>query len=405
MQASASINSNSFTVVSGVSPPLLIIVCVLVTFLASPDFAWATAQQAETVRPTAHAANGILQSALRAGPNSGGQTGVTSKSHPFSVAAGDGPSSSINPRSTDAKHRVFAPNSFWYTPIPTDAPLHPNSAGFVRNFLRQIEKYYGTVGINTTAYSSPIYIVNAEVASVPVTQWDCQKKGYLDSQLAQQWEAVPIPSYAQPADGTDAEMTIYQPSTDTMWEFWVTRKVDGRWQACWGGRMLNVSKNDGIWPCCYGTTATGLPFLGGQIMVDELRRGAIEHAIGIGLVETEHSNILSWPASRSDGYNPQNLPNRIPEGLRFRLDPSIDVDALDMHPIGKVIAKAAQTYGFVVMDKAGAITLRAENPKRFTLFGHQNPYVELWNGTPQYNILAGFPWDRLQFLPMNYGKP
>ena len=136
------------------------------------------------------------------------------------------------------------------------------------------------------------------------------------------------------------------------------RKINGQWQACWGGCMRDVSKNQGIWQHPYGTTATGLPFLGGQITAEELQRGEIRHVIGIALVDAEKWQVYSYPANRSDGYNPQNAPNRIPEGLRFRLDPRVDVDALKMHPIGKIIAKAAQKYGFVVWDKAGGISLR-----------------------------------------------
>lgn len=200
-------------------------------------------------------------------------------------------------------------------------------------------------------------------------------------------------------------MTIYQPSTDTMWEFWRARQAGGQWQACWGGRMQNVAENAGIWAARYGTAATGLPFSPGQITVDELRSGAIHHVIGIALVDAERAAIFSWPANRSDGYNPKNAPNRIPEGLRFRLDPNVDVDALKINPIAKIIAKAAQTYGFVVWDKAGAISLRFENPKAAVLLGQQNPYPALWNGTPSYKILAGIPWERLQFLPSDYGKP
>ena len=52
-----------------------------------------------------------------------------------------------------------------------------------------------------------------------------------------------------------------------------------------------------------------------------------------------------------------------------------------------------------------AITLRAENPKSYTTLGKPDPYPAIFNGTPAYAILNGFPWDRLQFLPMDYGKP
>ena len=138
---------------------------------------------------------------------------------------------------------VLAPDSFWYTPIPANAPLNPNSTAYVAEFLRQFQTYYNDVGVNLTSYSTPVYTVGRLVKTVPVQQWNCQN--YLDPALQQQWAAVPMPSYAQPAGGSDAEMTIFQPSSDTMWEFWQARKTAGQWQACWGGQMKQVSKNPG----------------------------------------------------------------------------------------------------------------------------------------------------------------
>jgi len=319
-------------------------------------------------------------------------------------AIGDEPAKTV-PEGPAAPATVFAPTSFWYTPIPAEPPLHPNSANFVADFLRQKKAYYGTVSINLKEYASPVYVVDAKMPVVPVTEWDAQKKGFSDPRLAEQWRAVPIPPGAEPADGTDAEMTIYQPSTDTLWEFWQARQVDGRWQACWGGRMEHVSKSSGIWTKPYGTTATGLPFLGGQITAEELQRGEIGHVLGIALVDAERWDVYSWPANRSDGYNPKKEPNRIPEGLRFRLDPKVDIEALKMHPVGRMIAKAAQKYGFVVWDKAGAITLRAENPKSYVKAGKGDPYPALFKGTPAWAILSGCPWEKLQFLPQDYGRP
>lgn len=303
---------------------------------------------------------------------------------------------------TDA---VFAPGSFWYSPIPANAPLHASSAAYVADFKRQMKAYYGNVNINTTAYASPVFIAGAATPTVKVAIWDCQNKGYSDASLAQQWAAVPIPTNAAPSEGTDLEMTIYQPSTDQIFEFWQTRKVDGNWEACWGGQMKNASSNQGIWPGNYGTTATSLPFLGGQITAEELRRGEIRHAIGIALVDLENYSVVSWPATRSDGYNPDHAPNRIPEGSRFRLDPTVNLDTLGLHPVAKIIAKAAQKYGFVVWDKAGSISIRAQNSISYTSLGQPDPYNALFNGTPSYAVLSSIPWDRLQFLPKDYGKP
>src|SRR5439155_6124844 len=101
-------------------------------------------------------------------------------------------------------------------------------------------------------------------------------------------------------------------------------------------------------------TATGLPFAGGQITPEELEAGEIKHVIGIALVQADKT--FSWPATRSDGVGCCGA-LCIPEGSRFRLDPSVDVNRLDMHRVGKTIAKAAQKYGFVVWDKADTTSL------------------------------------------------
>lgn len=311
----------------------------------------------------------------------------------------------VNAADSVVTDSIFSPNSFWYTPIPANTTLNENSDNYVQEFLRQKNHHYGTVTINTSQYASPVYYVAANVPNVKVVQWDCQHKGIIDKSLAEQFSQVPIPDYAMPASGTDAEMSIYQASTNTLWEFWKAKKENGQWKACWGGRIQNASKNTGAFDRYYGTTATSLPFIGGQITAEELKRGEIKHVMGISLVELEHWKVFSWPAHRSDGFNPGKIPNRIPEGTRFRLDPTVDVDALKMHPIGKIIAKAAQKYGFVVWDRAGAISLRAQNPYTYTAQGQPNPYDDLFAGSKAYAILSGFPWDKLQFLPMNYNKP
>jgi hypothetical protein len=312
---------------------------------------------------------------------------------------------SVTAATTLVTDAVFSSNSFWYKPLPATVPLHPNSANLVKEFLRQKTTYFNTVTINTRDYASPVYTAPANARTVKVTQWDCQKKGYSDPNLAAQWAAVPIPTYATPSKGTDAEMTVYQPSTRTLWEFWQMRKINGQWQACWGGRMQNTSASNGVFPGYYGTTATSLPFIGGQITAEELRRGEIKHVMGISLVEIEHFNIVSWPANRSDGYNPKKIAHRIAEGQRLRLDPRVNVDALPMTRVGKIVAKAAQKYGFVVWDRAGAVSLRAQNAVSYTALGQGDPYPTLFEGKPNYAVLNGFPWNKIQFLPMHYGRP
>lgn len=306
---------------------------------------------------------------------------------------------SLAPLPTDS---TFAATSFWYQPIPANVELHPNSANFAAEFNRQRVKYYGTVQVNVSSYTAPVYTV-PDGAPVTKVGWNnCQNKTWVETAMLAQLSAVPIPSFAVAASGTDTEMAIYQPSTDTYWELWQAKKdVNGAWIACWGGKLTGASKSQGIMPKPYGTTATGLPFVGGQITAEELQRGVIKHAIGIALVDAEHFNKYSWPANRSDGYNPTAIANRIAEGQRFRIDPTIDVNSLPISRAAKIIAKAGQVYGFVVWDKAGALSVRVQNPASYT----SNPYPELFEGVATNVLLKTLPWNSIQFLPFDYGKP
>jgi hypothetical protein len=294
----------------------------------------------------------------------------------------------------------FAPNSFWYHQIPGNVALNPLSAAYVSSFNAQWKKYYNNVGINTTNYAPPIYVAAADTPTQKVRVWDCQRKGYLDSKLQAQFAAVPIPPGTKPSPGTDAELVIHQPSTDTVWEMWVARYAsDGVLEACWGGKLTNVSQGHGIFPNPFGTTATGLSLAGGIITPEELKAGRIDHALSVALVETRKS-VFSWPANRTDGWVDSLY--AVPEGLRFRLDPTINVDALQISRTAKIVAKAVQTYGMVVRDKSGAVTFYAENVKAET---GSDPYPALFGGAAGWSVLNGIPWDRLQALPFDYGKP
>ena len=65
---------------------------------------------------TAFAAAGVLIALMGLSPLAGGEPPRAAKNEPSTPAL---------------PARVFAESSFWYTPIPADAPLHPNSASSV----------------------------------------------------------------------------------------------------------------------------------------------------------------------------------------------------------------------------------------------------------------------------------
>ena len=70
--------------------------------------------------------------------------------------------------------------------------------------------------------------------------------------------------------------------------------------------------------------------IAGTMMISELKAGVIPHALAMNIPWAK-PKTYSWPAQRTDGASTD--PNAIPEGARFRLDPKLDVDALNLPPM------------------------------------------------------------------------
>jgi hypothetical protein len=282
-----------------------------------------------------------------------------------------------------AAAQPFAPTSVFNAPLAATARVAPDSRPLVANLVRQVSTY-GT-WINTWQYSVPVYTVPSTQPTVHVT---------LDGDmptLQADFDAVPIPPGAKPAPGTDAHLTVYQPSRNALWDFWkLARKPDG-WHARWGGKMTGVATSPGYWRNSFGATATSLALLGGLMRIGELRGGSIRHALAIALPETKAGSWV-WPAQRTDGQS--TAPDAIPEGTRLRLDPSVDVAALGLPAPARAMALAAQRYGIVVRDRSDSVAFYAEDPGQYA----SNPYPSIFGGQTPAQVLARFPWSHLQVV-------
>ncbi|MFI5909241.1 hypothetical protein [Dactylosporangium sp. NPDC051541] len=304
----------------------------------------------------------------------------------------------------------FSPHGPWNTKLPRNVRLAANSAAVVENIRLDKVNNYGSWAVNTDEYSTPIYRVDRNTPRQRWTFSDCLDKPELAPVIADSLAAVPTPANLTPSRGTDAAVTIYQPSTDTYWDFWRAEQApDGHWSACWGGQIEHYSRNPGIFANPLGATATGLPMGAFTIRIEELRRGYIDHAVNIATVRTR-AGCHSWPATRDDG-NTEGADIAC-EGQRFRLDPMFDVSTV-RSPVGRMIARAMQEYGAILTDKAGALVTYAEDPRPWMLAtGQPDPYPALMDpddlvpdGAEKYLILGDIPVERLQALPYDYGRP
>jgi hypothetical protein len=281
--------------------------------------------------------------------------------------------------------QIFAPTSVWNAPLAANAPLASNSSTLASALKQQVTTYGAY--IDTTKYSTPVYTVPVGQPMVNITV--DSKSTVVRSVLS----SAPLPAGAKPAVGSDGHLVIWQPSTDSMWEFWrLSQQVDG-WHAAYGGKMTGVSTNPGYFPSTMGATATSLPLMGGLMRTSELSSYTINHALAIAVPQALAKTFV-WPAQRTDGNT--TVTTSIPEGTRFRLPASLDINSLNLKPGVKAMAIAAQKYGMVVRDKSGCVSFYAEDP---TPTG-SNPYPTIF-GTPYMDTthaLAGFPWSKLQVV-------
>ncbi len=302
--------------------------------------------------------------------------------------------------------RLFAADSVWNACFPADAPVDPRSTDMVGGLVAEVdrEQAAGTGPyVQTDAYSTPLYVAGKHQPVVRVALADAREPGRRGLQRA--FRKVPIPRHARPADGSDAHMTVWQPSRDRLWEFWQAHRKRGRWHASWGGAIKHVSESPGFfnassWPHLsrphWGATATSLPVIAGTMLVGELRTGQINHALALSL-PAPRADSFAWPAQRTDGTGP---PGAIPEGARLRLDPDLNLDSLGLPPITLMMAKAAQRYGIIVRDQThAAIGFYAQDPvhaKRDPYYGRHG----LFGGQSPTRFLGAFPWDRLEVARM-----
>ncbi len=298
---------------------------------------------------------------------------------------------------------LFAPTSFWNERLAATTASDPSSTTVVQALAAEVgAETQSRIGpwIATSNSSTPLYRVGPDEPHVRV-HLDVQGTTG-EAALQRAFAAVPIPRSARPAAGQDRHMTIWQPSTDRLWEFWQARRLPDGWHARWGGAIQHVSKSPGYytasaWPGArrnWGATATSLPVIGGTMTVDELTRGHIRHALALAL-PAPRAGTFAWPAQRTDGTGDAAA---LPEGARLRLDPKLDVSSLHLPPVTRMIAEAAQRYGMVVRDQTHkGISLFAEAPRP----GQANPYNRLFADQSPLELLARFPWGRLQVLRMH----
>jgi hypothetical protein len=150
--------------------------------------------------------------------------------------------------------------------------------------------------------------------------------------------------------------------------------------------------------------------MAGVIMISELEEGVIPHAIAFAVHQT-CMRVFAAPAQRTDGdVNPVADPSCVPEGAHFRLDPRLNIAALHLPRLIRIVAVAAQRYGMIVDNRTAGVGIYDQSPTAYIADWGYNPYFgpadqpgtpgALYNNWPTLEIMK-FPWRHLQLLRMH----
>ncbi len=278
-----------------------------------------------------------------------------------------GEDAQVDTGSTTGVWRPFADSSVWNTPIASSPSIDPNSAAMIADF--ENVDTFTSFSINITGYSIPVYYVDSTV--VPMVTVSASlggtgfRNGAANDGTVPGTGPAPIPTGATPAAGTDKHLLIVDRTANMEWGFWNADDSAG-WTAGLAATMdltgsgVRPPTANNPWWAGQGARACGFPLIAGLITVDEVKAGAIEHALVVAYPHIE-SRYYTPPASSAQGTTNEAISTRgIMCGGHMQLDPTLDVTTLGLPPAGLMIARALQKYGAFVGDFSGAISLYAD---------------------------------------------
>lgn len=279
---------------------------------------------------------------------------------------------------------LLATNSPFVTPIGPSPVVDVNSASYLTyyNGVYQ-QKGFGTTAFfraNTYDYSYPIYeikktaVLGTDYTVQSTVKCTAYNKCYLEGTGIGDISNMPFPKTASADPGTDHHLVVIDSKGGKIYELYGAQNVGGVWSAQHGTVItigsLGTKDKD---PLTYCSRASCIPIVATVVRKEELMKDkAINHVLGIA-VPGAHCKVgngsnscttkdIVYPAGNSDGIILNG--GALPEGARLQLNMTpAEIDSQSWTPETKIIAKALQTYGAVVVDQAGAIAIQLENIK------------------------------------------
>jgi len=282
------------------------------------------------------------------------------------------------PREIGTLGRPFSADSPWNTPIPADPRLDPLSDVLVENFADT-----NALFINIAQWTVTVKYFDSEAA--PRRRVRALYPGRYGAGFGPS-DRVPLPDDAVRTGVSAADqfyVTLVDPRLKKAWDlFQAGRDERGEWFAGFGAEV-DLSGSGVAVPWMQserpdrsaGVRPSGIPLLAGLIRADEVRAGRIEHALAMA-IPAPRAGVFVPPASTALDATPERAGRdmNLPMGARLQLNPDYDIENTLLSPGAKVVARALQEYGAIIVDESGATTLFAEGGP---------DHAETWDGLLQ----------------------
>jgi hypothetical protein len=246
---------------------------------------------------------------------------------------------------------VFPATNAWNRDVSKD-PVDPRSAVYLRSIGLDghLHADFGGNG----QYGIPYSVV-------PKTQKRVRMR-FTDYPTESDKGPYPIPANARIEGGNssdgDRHVLVAQAGTCKLFELYNAHRAGSGWNAS-NGAVFDLRSNK-LRPAGWTSAdAAGLPILAGLARYDEVRAGAIDHALRVTVQNTQKGYVSPARHFASSDSNP-SLP---PMGLRLRLKASYPLGGF--HGQALIIMRALKRYGLMVADNGSNWFITGASDRRW----------------------------------------
>ncbi|MDQ3981637.1 MAG: hypothetical protein M3271_03030 [Actinomycetota bacterium] len=255
------------------------------------------------------------------------------------AAAAFGGPTAATPLPTAPDCRIFPGSNVWNRRVD-ELPVHDRSRALIRSIGR-------AEGLHPD-FGSGLY--EGGPIGIPITVvGDGQRKSRVRFRYASESDKgpYPIPKDVKIEGGRkstgDRHAVIVHRDECRLYELFALRRREGRWRAG-SGAIWDLDSNELRPRGWTSADAAGLPILPGLARWDEVKKGAIDHALRFTASRTRAKYIYPARHHASDSDD-RDLP---PMGLRLRLKKGFSLAGYPRQ--AKIVLVALKRYGMILAD-------------------------------------------------------